>query len=243
MDAVAPMAPAADPPAEIPGGKLPLLNELVTAPSFRIALRGYDTREVDRYAHLVEAELAARAAAHRELAADVRSLADQLDHANEEVAVLRRRPAVDDEIAFKHLGPRVEQILTDAHAEAEEVLAAASRSAQELRDSNQDELAALRAEHERAVADYEEHRRWLREEEERWTRLLRSRQEQVTRAEHYRRKLQEGAEEILASATQQQERLIASAMARSEEIIAQAHARAEEIRAAALEEQQDPTHR
>ena len=145
MDTVAPMAPPADPPTEVPGGKLPLLNELVTAPSFRIGLRGYDTREVDRYAHLVEAELAARAAAHRELAADVRSLAEQLDRANEEVAVLRRRPAVDDEIAFKHLGPRVDQILSDAHAEADDIVASATRTAEQTRAKYQGELDALRA--------------------------------------------------------------------------------------------------
>ena len=233
VDSVAPMAPAADPPAEVPGGKLPLLNEMVTAPSFRVVLRGYDARQVDRYAHLVEAELRARTVAHQELAADLHSIALQLDRANEEIAVLRRRPTVDDEVAFKHLGPRVEQILVDAHAEAEEVVAAATRSADELRARNQEQLDAIRAEYEQAVATYEEHRRWLREEEERWARLLSSRQEQVTRAEHYRRKVQEDAEAILASATQQGERVVDSAMARAEEVLAQANTEAARIRAAA----------
>jgi cell division septum initiation protein DivIVA len=217
----------------VPGAKLPVLEGLVTAPAFRVAFRGYDAGQVDRYARLVEAELRAAKLAQRELAADVRSLADQIDRAHEELAVLRRRPSVDDAVAFRHLGPRVEQILAEAHAEADEIRAAASRSAEELRTSSAEQLQAVRAEHDRAVAEFEQRRSWLREEEERWTRLLRSRQEQVTRAEHYRHKVQEGAEEILASATLQHQRVVASALARSEEILAQAAAQADQIRDAA----------
>jgi cell division septum initiation protein DivIVA len=228
----------------VPGGALPLMSELVTAPAFRVAFRGYDTKQVDRYAHLIEAELEATKHAHAELAADLRSLADQLDRAHEELAVLRRRPSVDDAIAFRHLGPRVEEILANANAEADEILAAARRRAQELQASSEQQVGAVRAEHAREAAEFEERRRWLREEEERWTRLLRSRQEQVTRAEHYRRKVQEGAEQILTSATLQHERVVASALARSEQMLAEATAQAEQIRGAAqrsdLGDQADP---
>jgi cell division septum initiation protein DivIVA len=212
------------------GATLPLMSEVATAPSFRVALRGYDTREVDRYAHLVEAELQATKVAHRELAADVRSLADQLDRATEELAILRRRPSVDDTIAFRHLGPRVEQILADAHAEADEIRAAASRAAEEVRSAAEEQVRAIQEEHVRVATDFAAHRRWLHDEDDRWVRLLRSRQEQVTRAEHYRRKIQEGAEEILDAATREHERVLASALARAEEMLDQATAQADQIR-------------
>ena len=115
----------ASPDGDAPEIMLPLMADLrVTVPAFRVALRGYDTREVDRYANLVEAEIEATRAAHRELASDVRSLADQLDRANEELAILRRRPSIDDTVAFRHLGPRVEQ--DQAHA-VSRLLSAISR--------------------------------------------------------------------------------------------------------------------
>ncbi len=212
------------------GPTLPLMDEIPSVPTFRMTLRGSDTREVDRYTHLIEAELEAAKAAHRELAADMRSLAEQLDRANEELAVLRRRPSVDDTIAFRHLGPRVEQILADAHAEADEILATAVRSAHELQAESDERVRGVREEHDRIVAEFEAHRRWLHEEDERWTRLLRSRQEQVARAEHYRRKIQQSAEEILESATLQHQRVVASALARSEQILDEATARAARIR-------------
>jgi cell division septum initiation protein DivIVA len=209
------------------------MTDLVTAPAFRVAFRGYDSGQVDRYARLVEAELRAAKVAQRELAADVRSLAEQLDRAHEELALLRRRPSVDDTVAFRHLGPRVEHILAEAHAEADEIRSAATRSVQELRTGSQEQLRAVQEEYARVVAEFDQRRRWLREEEERWTRLLRSRQEQVTRAEHYRHKVQEGAEEMLESATLQHERVVASALARCEEMLARASAQAAEIRDAA----------
>lgn len=212
------------------GATLPLMAEVVTAPSFRIGLRGYDTREVDRYAHVMEAELDAAKVAQRELAADVRSLADQLDRAHEELAVLRRRPSVDDTITFRHLGPRVEQILAEASAEADEIRAAASRAADQLRVDTEEQLRDLRENHAQLAVEFEQHRQWLHDEDERWTRLLRSRQEQVARAEHYRRKVQEGAEEILAAANAEHDRIVASALARCEQMLQEASAQAEQIR-------------
>src|SRR5690606_27278224 len=88
-------------------------------PAFRVGFRGYDTREVDRWARYMQAQVEAARVAHDELTREMRRLAEQLDRANEEIAELRRRPTVDDTIAFRHLGPRVEQILEHAHAEAE----------------------------------------------------------------------------------------------------------------------------
>lgn len=223
--------PAAPEPGA--GDALPLMSELVTAPSFRIGFRGYDPRQVDRYTQLMEAQLEAGKVAQRELAADVRSLSEQLDRAHEELAVLRRRPTVDDTISFRHLGPRVEQILADAHAEAEAIVDASNRSAQELRERTEEKLRTTREQQARAVSEFESHRRWLHEEEARWTRLLHARKDAVARADEYRRRVRREAEELLEAATAQHERLVASALARTEQMLAQASNQAAAIREAA----------
>ena len=144
-------------------GSLPLLREVTTMPSFRLAFRGYDAREVDRYAYHVEAEIEAATAIQRDLAADVRSLTDQLGKAHEELSTLRRRPTVDDNISFRHLGPRVEQILAEAHAEAEAIRQAAIESAAWLREATDAHVRGVEAEHARTVAGFEELELWMRD--------------------------------------------------------------------------------
>ncbi len=209
---------------------LPLLDEVVTAPAFRVAFRGYDTAEVDRYASRVEAELEASLDAQRELAAENRSLANQLDRAREELAILRRRPTVDDAISFRHLGPRVEQILATAQAEADEIRRSAAESALVMRERAVAYARRVEAEHERALARLATRRQWLVDEESSWTRLLAARQRAVARAEEYRRRVQRDAEELLESASAQHEQVVASALRRSELILAQASAQAATIR-------------
>jgi cell division septum initiation protein DivIVA len=199
-------------------------------PSFRLAFRGYDAREVDRYAYHVEAEIEAAAAIQRDLAADVRSLTDQLGKAHEELSTLRRRPTVDDAVSFRHLGPRVEQILAEAHAEAEAIRQAATENAAWLREATDAHVRAVEAEHAQIIAAYEDRERWMRDEEERLTVRLRTRQNAVTRAEEYRDRLREDAEQLLAAAQEQHERVVASALAHSEQTRARALALAQEIR-------------
>jgi cell division septum initiation protein DivIVA len=206
------------------GETLPLMSELITAPSFRVGMRGYDPREVDRWVKYMETQVSAAKNAHRELAADVRSLADQLDRAHEELAVLRRRPSIDDTIAFRHLGPRVEQILADAHAEADEILRSARASADELRVRTEEHLRTTREQHTRADEESEAHRKWLQEEEQRWSRLLQTRKSAAERADEYRRRVRRDAEDLLEAATTQHERIVASAIERSEQMLAQATA-------------------
>ena len=215
---------------------LPLLREVTTMPSFRVAFRGYDAREVDRYAHHVEAEIEAAAAIQRDLAADVRSLTDQLAKAHEELSTLRRRPTVDDTVSFRHLGPRVEQILAGAHAEAEAIRHAANDNAAWLREATDAHVRAVEAKHSRTLAGLEERERWMRAEEERLTQRLRTRQGAVARAEQYRDRLREDAEQLLAAAQQQHERVVASALAHAEQTRSRALAQAQEIRELAQRE-------
>jgi cell division septum initiation protein DivIVA len=215
---------------------VPLLSEVTTMPSFRVAFRGYDPREVDRYAYHMEAEIEAATAIQRDLAADVRSLTDQLGRAHEELSTLRRRPAADDTVSFRHLGPRVEQILTEAHAEAEAIRQGANENAAWLREATDAYVRAVVAEHARTVADYDERERWMRAEEERLTQRLRTRQDAVARAEQYRDKVRVDAEQLLAAAQEQLERLVASTLEHAEQTMARAHAQAREIRARAERE-------
>ena len=210
------------------------MDEVVTTPSFRFTFRGYDAREVDRYAHYMESEIEAAAEVQNQLAADVRSLADQLDKAHEELAQLRRRPSVDDEVSFRHLGPRVEQILAEAHAEAEAIRQAAREHTTRERESAEAHIRLAQAEHAKIVAEYEQRQLQLREEEERWTIRLRDRQEAVARAEAYRSRMRRDAEELLATAQAQHERVIASALARSEQVLSRAAAWAAQTREQAL---------
>jgi DivIVA domain-containing protein len=212
---------------------LPLLDELVTAPAFRVAFRGYDAHEVDRYAGRVEAEIEALLAAQRDLAAEARSLAEQLDRAREELAVLRRRPTVNDTIGFQHLGPRVEQILADAQAEADELRRSAVETTRALRARTEAHVRRVESEHQRTLARLAAKRQWLVEEEARWSRHLASRQRAVARAEDYRRRVRENAEELIEAATTQHERLVLAALRRSEHIVAQARVQAASIRHAA----------
>ncbi len=212
---------------------VPLLSEVTTMPSFRLAFRGYDAREVDRYAYHMETEIEAATAIQRDLAADVRSLTDQLGRAHEELSTLRRRPSADDTISFRHLGPRVEQILAEAHAEAEAIRQSANDSAAWLRQATDAHVRAVVAEHARTVAGYDERERWMRAEEERLTQRLRTRQDAVARAEQYRDKLRSDAERLLAAAQEQHERLDASTLAHAQQTMARAHTQAREIRARA----------
>jgi DivIVA domain-containing protein len=209
---------------------LPLLDEVVTAPAFRVAFRGYDTAEVDRYASRVEAEIEASLAVQRELAAENRSLLNQLDRAREELAILRRRPTVDDAISFQHLGPRVEQILAQAQAQADEIRRSAAESARTVRARAETYARRVEQEHERVLARHAARRQWLVDEEASWTRRLGARQQAVARADEYRLRLRQDAEELLEAASAQHERVVASALRRSEHILAQASAQAAAIR-------------
>ena len=225
--------PGCDDSRVVDTGSLPLLSAVRTTPSFRLAFRGYDAREVDRYAHQMEAEIDAAAAVQRDLAADVRSLTEQLNRANEELSALRRRPSIDDTITFRHLGPRVEQILSEAHAEADVIRQNATENAAWLRDATEAHVRAVEAEHARTIAECEQRERSLRQEEEWLTQRLRSRQDAVARAEAYRDRLRRDAEQLLAAAQEQHVRLVASAVEYSEQARAHASAQAEEIRSRA----------
>src|SRR5215475_2328563 len=111
-----------------------LSNAMPTEPSFTIMFRGYNRREVDQYAHLAEAQLTAAYSERQELAARVQNLTDQVAQAHSELVELRRRPGPNDKLNFRHLGPRVEQILAEAERQADAVRAAAADGVSQERE-------------------------------------------------------------------------------------------------------------
>ena len=107
---------------------LRLASPLETEPAFTLTFRGYNKREVDQYAHITETQLNAAVAERNDLVSRVRTLTDQLHQAHGELVDLRRRPSVDAKLSFRHLGPRIEQILAEAEQQADAVRAAAAES-------------------------------------------------------------------------------------------------------------------
>src|SRR6266545_7951708 len=104
------------------GGELFALGGgAVAEPGFDIALRGYERRQVDRYVAQVEAEVAALAGERDEAYAQVQALAGQVHDVQRQMADLRRHTAADAAVSFRHLGPRVEQILALAEEQAEAI--------------------------------------------------------------------------------------------------------------------------
>src|SRR3954465_10508154 len=108
------------------GGELFALGEGAEAePGFDTALRGYERRQVDRYVAQVEAEVAALAAERYEAYGQVHALDGQVHEVQRQMAALRRQTAADGTVTFRHLGPRVEQILGLAEEQAEVIRAGA----------------------------------------------------------------------------------------------------------------------
>lgn len=142
-------------------------------PSFELALRGYDKRQVDRYVEQMDGALSTLTAERAQAAGQIQGLTTHIQRLQAELTELRQRPAQVDRASFRDLGPMVDQILalaekqaaviTDSatqranqlQGEAEKTLVEArDRTAQALRDLDE-ELAARRDEQEKA---YEERR-------------------------------------------------------------------------------------
>src|SRR5829696_2724188 len=127
------------------GGDLFALGEGVASePSFDVAFKGYDKRQVDRYVTNVESDLATLAAERDQAFSQMQALAGQVQQLQVELTDVARR-AVPSRVSFRHLGGRVEQILAMAEEQAAEIVGQA-----------QQEIADQRAEAERLLADARE---------------------------------------------------------------------------------------
>src|SRR4029450_2291766 len=93
-----------------------------TEPTFEVALRGYEKRQVDRYVQQVEAEGAALTAEREELYAQINVLNQHVQQMQQEVANARRLMTAPGEgVSYRHLGARAEQILALAEEQANEI--------------------------------------------------------------------------------------------------------------------------
>src|SRR5947207_7925510 len=133
------------------GGDLFSLNtEAAGEPTFDQALRGYDRRQVDKYVKAIEAEVAALATEREEAYAQVQALALQVQRLQAELIDIRHRTGVSaDAVSFRHLGPRVEQILALAEEQAEQIKAGAL---QDIADQRAEASRLLTGAHEQAAA-------------------------------------------------------------------------------------------
>jgi chromosome segregation ATPase len=130
-------------------------DDMTPRPSFELARRGYDKRQVDQYVSQLGSDSSALAAERDRARGQVQRLAAQLEQAQAELTELRQRPPQVERASFRDLGPTVDQILAlaehqantitdtaaqraaDHQAEAEQVLAEARQRAERLREESQ----------------------------------------------------------------------------------------------------------
>src|SRR4051812_29126579 len=121
-------------------------GDAATEPSFETALRGYERKQVERYVARAENEIAALAAEREQAYTQIQAMAAQIERLQQEITQARRQTDLGAEASFRHLGPRVEQILALAEEQAEAIKASAT-----------DDIAARLAEAERIRAEAEGH--------------------------------------------------------------------------------------
>src|SRR5262249_23681573 len=85
---------------------------------FETALWGYEKKQVNKYIAQIEAELAAGGAEREEGYNQIRVLTQQIAQLQHEVLAARNFVAAGESVSFRHLGPRVEQILALAEEQA-----------------------------------------------------------------------------------------------------------------------------
>ena len=76
-------------------------------PSFELALRGYDKRQVDRYVEQMDGALSTLTADRAQAAGQIQGLTTHIQRLQAELTELRQRPAQVDRASFRDLGPMV----------------------------------------------------------------------------------------------------------------------------------------
>jgi cell division septum initiation protein DivIVA len=104
-------------------------GDAATEPSFETALRGYEKKQVERYVARAENEIAALATEREQAYSQIQAMAAQIERLQQEATQARRQPGLGKDVSFRHLGPRVEQILTLAEEQADDIRAKARDTA------------------------------------------------------------------------------------------------------------------
>src|SRR3954452_20476856 len=179
------------------GGELFALGEGVPDDAgFDVALRGYHRQQVDKYVANTEAEIAALTSERDEAYRQLQALANQVADLHRQMSDLRRHTAADAAVSFRHLGPRVEQILSLAEEQAEAIRNGAVADIERQRAEAHRLQEEAREKANRAVRDFEL--------------ALDSRRREEEQAAHRR---QVAAEEALAAADERAREVTAEAAA------------------------------
>src|SRR5581483_9783541 len=197
------------------GGDLFALSDgAASQPNFEIVFRGYHKEQVDKYVNMLEAENEALAAERENAYDHTQAMAAQVQQLQLEIAELRRRGNTRiEEVSFRHLGPRVEHILTLAEEQAEAIRKNAVSDIHAQREEAERLLADARAQHAQAIRDFEAALAARRAEEERVSAEQRNRANaEIAAGQEYAARLRAEAEAVLASA-QQEARRVAEANA------------------------------
>ena len=117
-------------------------------PSFETALRGYEKKQVERYVSRAENEIATLTGERDQAYQQMQAMQAQIERLQQEVTQARRQPTIGADVSYRHLGPRVEQILALAEEQAEAIKGSAT-----------DDLTARLAEAERIRSEAETHAR------------------------------------------------------------------------------------
>ncbi len=194
-----------------------LTPPMATESTFSIVFRGYSKREVDQYARLSEADIAAAQTERQELQARIKSLADQVRESNAELVELRRRPQLDSKVTFRHLGLKVEQILAEAEEQAEAIRRAAIDSVQHQKDQAEAELRDAEGLRARITREVEADLSLQRSEVERDNgRIREAAIVEADDARAYARRIRTEADAILTDANEEARRIVGAAKANCE---------------------------
>src|SRR6185503_4351280 len=124
-------------------------------PDFDTAIRGYLKPQVDKWVDNAANDIAVLTAERDEAFIQIQALAAQVQELQMELADLRRNTTHVGQVSFRHLGPRVEQILALAEDQAEAIRAGAVQEIADRRAEAEHILAAARERAARANQDFE----------------------------------------------------------------------------------------
>ncbi|MGE5830463.1 MAG: hypothetical protein ACM30G_19170 [Micromonosporaceae bacterium] len=217
-----------------------LSDNVSTERSFEVVFWGYSRRDVDQYVVHLENQLATLLAERQEMQAQVRTLTGQLTTVQMELIELRRQPSAGDKATFRHLGPRVEHILAEAEAQAEQIRAQAIADIAADRAHTAELLVQAREAKERDAQELEVLLSQRRAEEAREAaRRMEAATAEVTKAQEYAQRLRAEAELARLDGLRQLEALRAKAEQDEAALATTAELYAQQTRAAAEQHAQE----
>lgn len=145
-----------------------LREDAASRPSFELALRGYDKRQVDHYVEQSDREIATLTTERERALRQVKDLRMQLHQVQSELTELRQRPPQIDRASFRDLGPTVDQIMALAEKQASEITDAAAQRAADQRAEAEQALLDAREQAEQTLRELEEELAARRAEQERF---------------------------------------------------------------------------